>query len=148
MPEYLEIHVDKFTFKIATDRYYTREGVWILPEGNRVRLGLSDFQQQRSGDIAFVNIKPPGTILSVNDELATVETIKVNLDLLSPVTGVIVKVNPDLDATPEKINQSPYEEGWLCEIETSKWETEKKSLLDAQVYFSLVKQEAEDIGKK
>ena len=72
MPEFLEVTVDKFTFKVATDRWYTREGLWVLPssltplpasEGNqRVRVGLSDFLQQRSGDMAFAEIKPVGTV--------------------------------------------------------------------------------------
>ena len=68
MPEFLEVTVDKFTFKVATDRFYTREGVWALVEGNRVRIGLSDFLQQRSGDIAFAEVKPVGTAVAVGDE--------------------------------------------------------------------------------
>mgnify|MGYP000211826602 CR=1 FL=1 len=65
MPEFLEVTVDKFTFKVATDRVYSREGVWALAEGNRVRIGLSDFLQQRSGDIAFAEIKPAGTLVAL-----------------------------------------------------------------------------------
>jgi len=53
MPEFLEVTVDKFTFKVGDDRCYTLEGVWALADGNRVRIGLSDFLQQRSGDIGF-----------------------------------------------------------------------------------------------
>jgi glycine cleavage system H lipoate-binding protein len=67
MPEFLEVTVDKFTFKVATDRFYTREGLWVLPVADRVRVGLSDFLQQRSGDIAFAEIKPVGTALPIGE---------------------------------------------------------------------------------
>ena len=63
MPEYLETTADKFTFRVATDRLYTPEGVWVLPEpgSTRVRVGLADYLQQHNGDVAFANVKPVGT---------------------------------------------------------------------------------------
>lgn len=61
MSEFLETTVDKFTFKVATDRLYTAEGVWAKLDGDLVRVGLSDFVQQRSGDVAFAEVKPAGT---------------------------------------------------------------------------------------
>ena len=63
MPEYLEMTADKFTFRVATDRLYSPEGVWVLPEpdGTRVRVGLADYLQQHNGDVAFANVKPAGT---------------------------------------------------------------------------------------
>ena len=111
MSDYLEVTVDKFTFKVATDRFYTREGVWALPEADRVRIGLSDFLQQRSGDIAFAEIKPVGTTLAVGDEVASIETIKVNVALSSPVSGKVIEVNPAMDTAPEAINQDPIWRG-------------------------------------
>ena len=91
MPEYLETTVDKFTFKVARDRLYTRDGVWVLPiespEGVTVRIGLTDYVQQHSGDVAFANLKPIGTALNFGDEFAEIETIKVNVGLPSPVAG-------------------------------------------------------------
>ncbi len=148
MPEFLEVTVDKFTFKVATDRWYTREGVWAQPEADRVRIGLSDFLQQRSGDIAFAEIKPVGTALAVGDEVASIETIKVNVALSAPVSGKVIEVNPAMDAAPEAINQDPYGAGWLAVIETSDWETERSRLLDAAAYFDAIKREAEEEMKK
>ena len=81
MSEFLETTVDKFTFKVATDRFYTAEGVWAKEEDGRVRIGLSDFVQQRSGDVAFAEVKPAGTALAAGDEVAVIETIKVNISL-------------------------------------------------------------------
>ena len=86
MPEFLETTVDKFIFKVATDRFYNGEGVWALPEGKLVRIGLSDFLQQRSGDVAFAEVNQRDTA-SFGDEAAVIETIKVNIALSSPVAG-------------------------------------------------------------
>ncbi len=148
MPDFLEVTVDKFTFKVATDRFYTREGVWVLPEADRVRIGLSDFLQQRSGDIAFAEVKPVGTALAIGDEVAAIETIKVNVALGSPLNGTIVEVNPDMEIRPEAINQDPYGAGWLAVIEAAAWDTDRAPLLDPQAYFAVVKAEAEEEAKK
>lgn len=154
MPEFLEVTVDKFTFKVATDRRYTREGVWAfpLPQGEglgvRVQIGLSDFLQQRSGDIAFAEIKSIGTTLVAGDEVASIETIKVNVALSSPVSGEVIEVNPAMDTAPEAINQDPYGAGWLAVIAASNWDADRAQLLDAVAYFEVVKREAEEEMKK
>ena len=144
MPEYLETKVDKFTFKVAVDRFYTPDGVWALRLENTVRIGLSDFLQQRSGDIAFVDVKPEGTKLSAGDEAASIETIKVNVNITSPVGGTITRVNPLVEAAPETINQDPFGEGWLCEIEAADWAADQKNLLEPAAYFAHMKQAAEN----
>ena len=148
MPEFLALTVDKFTFKVATDRFYTREGVWARAEGNRVHIGLSDFLQQRSGDIAFAEVKPAGTTLAAGEEVASIETIKVNVALSSPVSGSVIEVNPEMDTAPEAINQDPYGMGWLVVIAASDWEADRSQLLDAAAYFEVVKREAEEAMKK
>ena len=106
MVETIDLKVDKFTFKVAVDRFYTGEGVWALPAGPIVRIGLSDFLQQRSGDIAFAEVKPEGTVLAAGAEAATIETIKVNLNLDSPAAGTIVRVNPTLETTSRIVAMS------------------------------------------
>jgi glycine cleavage system H protein len=148
MPDFLELTIDKFTFRVATDRYYSAEGVWAKAEGGLIRIGLSDFLQQRSGDIAFAEIKPEGTELAFNDEVAVIETIKVNISMGSPVSGKIIEINPDIEMTPEVINQDPYERGWIAIIEASDWEDDWSRLLDAPVYFARIKAEGEDEVKK
>ena len=116
MTDFLETTVDKFTFKVATDRSYTSEGVWVIDESGSLRIGLSDFVQQRSGDVAFAEVKPAGTTLAVGDEVAVIETIKVNITYNSPVNGKISEVNPLMSDAPEAINQDPYGAGWLYEV--------------------------------
>ncbi len=146
--KFLETSIDKFIFKVAIDRYYSREGLWAQVNGNHIRIGVSDFLQQRSGDVAFVEIKPEGTGLTPDDEVAVIETIKVNISLASPLTGRVVEVNPMMEATPEVINQDPFGDGWLAVLEATDWETDRLALLDAQAYFSLmIEQAGQEMGK-
>ena len=148
MTEFLQTTVDKFTFRVDPTCFFNSEGVWVRVEGSRGRLGLSDFVQQRSGDIAFVEVKPEGTILALGDEFSSIETIKVDIALSSPVSGKVARVNPALETTPEVINQNPFGEGWLCEVELSHWEADRKGLLDAKAYFVKMKREAEEEVKR
>jgi glycine cleavage system H protein len=148
MPEFLETTVDKFTFKVATDCLYNTEGIWAKPEGNLIRIGLSDFLQQRSGDVAFAEVKPVGTQVAFGDEIAVIETIKVNISLTSPVTGKVVEVNPAMATAPEVINQDPYGAGWLAVVAATDWDTDKANLLGPQAYFAKMKVEAEQEVKK
>jgi glycine cleavage system H protein len=148
MPEFLETTVDKFNFKVATDRAYTAEGLWATAAGNLVRVGLTDYLQQRSGDVAFVEVQPAGTTVASGDELATLETIKVNTSLTSPVSGKLAQVNPALESAPELINSDPYGEGWLAVIEATDWATDRSRLLTATQYFEQMTQQAEQDMKK
>jgi len=143
MADDLEFTVDKFIFRVATDRYYTAEGMWAKPENDHVRVGISDYLQQRSGDVAFAEIKPTGTFLQPGEELAVVETIKVNISLASPVAGRVRETNPIMKTSPEAVNQDPYGIGWLALIEVSGGKASLEHLLDAGAYYSKIKQEAE-----
>lgn len=145
MPEYLETTIDKFTFRVATDRVYTADGVWVQPlDSHRLRVGVTDYLQQRSGDVAFVLARPRGTRLVVEEEFAALETIKVNLSLPSPVAGTLAEVNQALEAAPERINQDPYGEGWVVEIEPVNWNGEKARLLDPDAYFAIMESQVSE----
>lgn len=144
MTEFLETTVDKFIFKVATDRLYSPVGVWVLEENGRVRLGVSDYQQQLNGDVAFVHVKPAGTSLASGDELAEIETIKANVSLLSPLAGRIVETNVRLDASPEIVNEEPYAGGWLAVVEPADWPAARAALVDAAAYLAVMKAQAEE----
>ena len=140
MPKHLEMTADKFTFRVATDRLYSPEGVWILPQPDsaRVRVGLADYLQQHNGDVAFANVKPAGTRLAAGEQFGEIETIKAMVDLHAPVSGTIVEVNAALNAGPEAINQAPYEAGWLAVIEPIAWDAERSKLLGPAAYFAVM----------
>ena len=146
--EMLELTVDKFTFRVPKDLYFNDVGVWVKPEGSAVRLGLSDFAQQRSGDMAFAEVKPTETVLKPGDEFASVETVKVNISLPSPVTGTIVEVNAELQDAPELINQDPYGKGWLVVVELTDWVNDTSRLLNAEAYYALIKRQSEEETKR
>lgn len=147
MPEYLQTTADKFTFRVATDRLYSPEGLWVLsiqPEtANRVRVGFTDFMQQHNGDVAFLSVKAPGTKVQAGDELAELETVKVNLSVPTPVGGAVLEVNKALELTPEVVNKDPYGDGWLAVIETTDWEADRAKLLDARAYLSVMQSQVE-----
>lgn len=144
MADWLEATVDKFTFRVPTDRLFTPDGIWVRAEGaDQVRLGVTDYLQQHSGDIAFVLTKPAGTRLACDEEVASLETIKVNLSLPSPVGGTVIELNTALDAAPELLNQDPYGRGWLVVINAASWESEKPRLLEADAYLAVMRSQAE-----
>ena len=110
----MELVVDKFSFRFPAELYYSEAGIWAKFEGRRVRIGLSDFTQQRNGDVAFAETKEAGTVVRAGEEIAVVETIKVNLSIPSPVGGKVVEVNNELLTAPELVKQEPFGKGWLA----------------------------------
>jgi len=143
MPEYLETTVDKFTFRVATDRSYSPDGVWLQDlGGDRIRVGVTDFVQQHSGDVAFATVKATGTSLAAGDEFAELETVKVNLALVSPIAGTILEVNAALDTTPEVVNRDPYLGGWLAVISAASWESDRDALLTPAAYLAVMQAQA------
>ena len=144
MPEELTYTQDKFTFHVATDRYYNAAGVWAKAEGNLITVGVSDFFQQHNGDVAFVDVAEVGTAVSAGDEFANIETIKVDISFSSPLSGKVAEVNPLMDEAPEVINQDPYGGGWLAVIIPDDWEADRQRLLDADAYFIRMQAEAQD----
>jgi glycine cleavage system H protein len=144
MAEYLSATIDKFTFRVATDRRYSQEHLWLKPENGLVRVGVTDYLQQRSGDVAFAEVVAAGTRLAGGDELGTIETIKVTLALPCPIAGIVKEVNPALADAPEVVNQDPYGAGWLALLEAGDWQADQARLLDAQAYFKSMQTEAEE----
>ena len=144
MTDYLEYTLDKFTFKVATDRDYTPEGVWAKAEGDQVTVGVSDFFQQRNGDVAFAEVWEAGAAVSVGDEFANIETIKVDVELPCPVSGKITAVNETLELEAEVINQDPYGIGWIVVIEAADWPADQANLMTPEVYYEHMKVQAEE----
>ncbi len=146
MPECLETTAGKFTFRVATDRLYTKQGVGVKPDpgAKSVQVGIADYPQQHNGDVAFAKIRPIGTTLAVGESFAEIETIKAMMELFAPISGRIVEANPALEAAPELINQSPYEEGWLAVFEPRAWESDRTKLLEPAAYFAVMKAQVEE----
>jgi len=145
--ELIETTVDKFVFRVKLGCWYSPSGAWVQPEDGVGRVGLGDFLQQRSGDVAFVDVQPVGTVLTAGDEFASIETMKADLSLESPVSGTITAVNGRLVGSPELVNQDPYGEGWLALVELRNWEGDRQALLDAAQYLEAIGAQAlEEMG--
>ncbi|WP_258109657.1 glycine cleavage system protein GcvH [Alicyclobacillus sp. SP_1] len=114
---------------------YSKEHEWIHVEGTKVRIGITDFAQDELGDIVFVELPNVGDTVSANSTFGTVESVKTVSDLYAPVSGTILEVNSSLEDSPEKVNQSPYDAGWMIVVEMSD-PSELNSLLDAEEYGS------------
>jgi len=94
---------------------YTKDHEWILFDGDRARIGITDFAQRELGDIVYVEMKEPGTKLACENIFGTIEAVKTVSDLFMPVEGTIAAINPKLNEAPELINKDPYGEGWIME---------------------------------
>jgi glycine cleavage system H protein len=135
MEEYT-YQADKFVFHVRKDLLYSRDEVWVKVEGDRMRVGLTDFAQRRGGDIVFAEAQPVGTRVVSGGLLGSYESIKLVQDIISPIDGDIAETNPLFDSSPEFINSDPYGEGWVAVIKPS---SGIEGLLSAEEYFELMK---------
>ena len=112
---------------------YSKDHEWVLSlEGNRVRIGISDYAQNSLGDIVFVENPEEGDDVTASETMGSIESVKAVSDLISPVSGSVVLVNEELEDSPESINEKPYE-AWLVEVELSNPD-ELNSLLKEDEY--------------
>ena len=115
------------------DLYYTEDHEWLRLEDGTATVGITDFAQSELGDIVFVEIEPAGTELGQDDVFGTVEAVKTVSELYMPVSGTITAVNDELETAPEAVNDDPYGDGWMVEIEVAD-ESEVDDLMDADAY--------------
>jgi glycine cleavage system H protein len=101
------------------DLRYTKEHEWARIQGNVARIGITQFAVDQLGDVTQLELPREGESVKKDEVFGTVESVKAVSDLFAPVTGKVVKVNTPLHDTPEAVNQEPYDEGWLIEIEMS-----------------------------
>ena len=122
---------------IPKDLRYTQEHEWVKVEGNKVRVGITDFAQHELGDIVFVELPEVGDAVTLNEPFGSVESVKTVSELYSPVSGTVVEVNEALSDSPEFVNESPYENAWMIVVELSN-EAEVEALLTAEAYEELI----------
>lgn len=116
---------------------YSSDHEWIKSEeGNRVRIGITDYAQDALGDVVFVDLPEIGATVATGDSISEVESTKSVSDIYAPVAGVVVEVNADLTEEPERMNADPYGDGWICIIELPA-DANLDSLMDAAAYAGL-----------
>jgi glycine cleavage system H protein len=122
---------------VPEDLRYTADHEWARVEGSRVRIGITDYAQDALGDVVFVQLPEPGTAVAAGASMSEVESTKSVSDVYAPVTGTIVEVNGELTDAPQRLNDDPYGEGWLCVIEPDD-PASVSGLLDAAAYRKLI----------
>jgi glycine cleavage system H protein len=120
-----------------TDRKYTREHEWVIVEGDRGRVGITDYAQKELGDVVYLELPAVGKTCRQGEVFGSVESVKAVSDLFSPLSGEVVEVNSDLANKPEAINTNPHG-SWMIVVRLSNPE-ETSALLDAAQYEALVK---------
>lgn len=118
---------------VPADLKYTKDHEWVKVNGDEATVGITDFAQGELGDIVYVEIETEGDTIDANEVFGTVEAVKTVSDLFMPVSGEIIEVNEELEDAPEKVNESPYEEGWMIKIKLSD-ASELDSLMSADEY--------------
>jgi glycine cleavage system H protein len=118
---------------------YSEEHEWVLVEGVRARVGITDFAQDSLGDVVYVELPGVGANVIANASCAEIESTKSVSEIFSPVTGTIVEVNGALEDAPERVNAEPYGDGWIFVVEMAD-ASELDGLLDAAAYRALVEE--------
>nr|MDK2850155.1 glycine cleavage system protein [Candidatus Cloacimonadota bacterium] len=123
--------------KIMDDLFYTESHEWIRIDGEIATVGISDFAQQELGDIVFVELPDVGMKVSAGEPCGSIEAVKAVEDLISPVSGKVTERNNDLEDSPDLINKSPYEDGWIMKVRLSNTD-ELDNLLSAVEYKKII----------
>ncbi|MBW2249683.1 MAG: glycine cleavage system protein GcvH [Deltaproteobacteria bacterium] len=123
---------------LPDDLRYGKDHEWVRLESDKVKIGINDYAQDQLGDIVFVELPEVGATFSKGDEFGTVESVKAVSELFMPVGGEILAINTSLEETPENVNNSPYEDGWMIEIKPNDV-AEMDALMDKEAYIKMLK---------
>jgi len=122
------------------DVKYTKNHEWVRVANGLATVGITDYAQEELGDIVNIELPDAGTRLRAGDPFGTVDSVKAVSDLMSPVTGEVVEVNEDLEASPELINQEPYGSGWMIIVRMED-PSEQDELMTGEAYEGFIEQE-------
>ncbi|MDR4889461.1 glycine cleavage system protein GcvH [Bacillus timonensis] len=122
------------------DLRYSEEHEWVKVEGDKVRIGITDFAQSELGDIVFVELPEVGDEIQADEPFGSVESVKTVSELYAPISGKVVEINEDLDDSPEFVNESPYEKAWMIVIEPAN-AGDVENLMTAEQYEEMIKED-------
>jgi glycine cleavage system H protein len=122
---------------VPDDLRYTADHEWVRLDGDRAYVGITDYAQDALGDIVFVQLPEPGTAVESGASFSEVESTKSVSDIYAPLTGAVVEVNAELADAPQRLNDDPYGDGWICVIQVSDT-AGIGELLDADAYRKLI----------
>ena len=120
------------------DVRYAESHEWARSEGDRVKVGITDYAQDQLGDIVFVELPEVGDTFDKGEEFGTVESVKAVSELYLPVAGEVVAINSSLEDSPEKVNNAPYGDGWMIEVKADN-PSELDGLMSKEAYLETLK---------
>lgn len=137
---------DKFVFRVPTNEgfYFNENDVWVYLKGNKARVGVTDFVQKSLSDIMYFTPASIGNDVEQFDDAGSIESGKAVFEIISPVSGRITAINNQIIESPELINQNPYEQGWIMEMELSDFSNDKELLHDFDGYFPVLKRKVDE----
>ncbi len=137
---------DKFVFRVPTEEgfFFNENDVWVYSVGNKARVGVTDYVQKSLSDIMFFTPPGIGTEIEQFEEAGSIESGKAVFGIISPAAGTITAVNEKLIDAPELINENPYEQGWIFEMELSDFEDDKDLLHEFDGYFPVLKRKVDE----
>ena len=118
---------------------YTKDHEWISIDGNVATIGITDFAQSELGDIVYVDLEDIGSEFDQDEVFGSVEAVKTVSDLFMPIKGKVIEHNEELEDSPQLINESPYEKGWMIKVEVAN-PSDMDSLLSAETYSAQIGQ--------
>jgi glycine cleavage system H protein len=122
---------------VPDDLRYTSDHEWVRQDGERARVGITDFAQDALGDVVYAQLPAPGSAAVAGQALCELESTKSVSDVYAPLDGTVVEVNEELVDAPQRVNDDPYGEGWICVIEPSS-PNAFQGLMDASQYRKLL----------
>lgn len=124
---------------VPENLHYSKEHQWLSVEGEKCRVGLTDYAQKQLHELVYIDLPEKGAEARAGQLMGSVESVKAVSDIFSPVSGEVVEVNKNVQDSPSIINKSPYQDGWIVIVKPSKLKEELKSLLSADAYCSHIK---------
>ncbi len=116
-------------YDVPEGLYYTKDFEWLKIEGDKVRVGVTDYAQKQLREIVYAELPGQGTTTKQNEPYGTVESVKAVSDLVAPVSGTVEEVNAEVQSKPELLNEDPYGKGWLLVIKPSNLQADLANLM-------------------
>jgi len=117
-------------YEVPEGLYYTKEFEWLKVEGDKVRVGVTDYAQKQLREIVYAELPSAGATTKQNEPYGTVESVKAVSDLVAPISGTIEEVNTEVQSKPELLNEDPYVKGWLIIMKPSNLKAELANLMN------------------
>ena len=126
-------------YEFPAENWYTREDEWVRVDAERVVIGITDYAQQQLGDVVFLELPEAGEQMKLGEPFGVIESVKAVSDLFAPITGEVIEANNALQDSPELVNDSCYDGGWILALAPAD-ETEFENLMDANAYRKFVEE--------